>query len=212
MKISISALSLFLLSIQLMSQVIPDQSTLMARAPATFQAVFHTSRGDFTVEAIREWSPAGADRLFQLLMTGFYNQNILFRVQKGYVIQFGICDKKEVNSFWDKRPIPDEEVKTANLKGTISYARDGINSRTTQLFINMKDNFKLDSINFNGLRGFSPVARIISGFEVVESFYGEYGFEPANHQDSAMVCGNGYLKQKFPLLDSIIEVRIITQY
>ncbi|MCX6276758.1 MAG: peptidylprolyl isomerase [Bacteroidetes bacterium] len=88
MKSSISMFSLFLLSIQLTSQVIPDQSTLMARAPATFQAVFHTSKGDFTVEAIREWSPAGADRLFQLLMTGFYNQNILFRVQKGYVIQY----------------------------------------------------------------------------------------------------------------------------
>jgi cyclophilin family peptidyl-prolyl cis-trans isomerase len=194
----------------MMAQIIPDQSTLMARAPASFKAVFLTSKGEFTIEVIREWSPLGADRLYQLLATGFYDRNMLFRVQKNYVVQFGISDKKEVNFFWDKRPIPDEEAKARNLKGTISYARDGMNSRTSQLFINMKDNFKLDTVNFNGLRGFPPVARIISGFEVVEALYGDYGFEPANHQDSAMVRGNVYLQRLFPRLDSIIEASVIS--
>jgi len=209
MKLQLCLLTFFLHTMPVMSQVIPDQSTLMARAPAVFQAVFNTSKGDFTVEVIREWSPAGADRLYQLLATGFYDQNSIFRVQKNYVVQFGICDKKEVNAFWDKRPIPDEDIMASNLKGTISYARDGVNSRTTQLFINLKDNLKLDTVNFNGLRGFPPVAKIINGFDAVESFYGSYGFEPANHQDSLMVCGNRYLNKKFPMLDSIINTQII---
>jgi cyclophilin family peptidyl-prolyl cis-trans isomerase len=191
------------------AQGMPDQSTLKAHAPLTFQAVFRTTRGDFTIEVYRAWSPAGADRLFQLLSTGFYNQNALFRVQKEYVIQFGISDNPAVNTFWDRKPIPDEAVAVSNLRGTISYARDGMNSRTAQLFINLNDNYKLDTVNFNGLRGFPPVAKIIRGFETVESFYGGYGFEPASHQDSVMIHGNRYLKNKFPELDYIIEVTIL---
>jgi cyclophilin family peptidyl-prolyl cis-trans isomerase len=192
------------------AQIIPDQSTLKARAPEIFKAKFKTTKGEFVLEVNRKWSPMGADRLYQLLMTGFYNQNSLFRVQKDYVVQFGIGNSKEINYFWDKRPIPDEEVQTPNLKGTVSYARDGMNSRTTQLFINLKDNFKLDTVNYNSLRGFPPVGRIIEGFEVIELLYGTYGFEPANHQDSVMVFGNAYLKKKFPELDYILEATLVT--
>ena len=138
-------------------QSIPDQALLKAHAPPLFQAMFKTTKGVFVLEVHRDWSPAGADRLYQLITTGFYNHNSLFRVQKGYVVQFGICDLKEVNFFWDKRPIPDEPVVRGNLKGTVSYARDGMNSRTAQLFINLKDNYKLDNVTYNGLKGFPPV-------------------------------------------------------
>jgi cyclophilin family peptidyl-prolyl cis-trans isomerase len=124
------------------------------------------------------------------------------------VVQFGICDDPETNFFWDKRPIPDEPVIGHNLRGVISYARDGANTRTAQLFINKKDNFKLDTINYNGLRGFPPIARIISGFDVVEALNGQYGYEPANHQDSVMVKGNAYWEEKFPGLDYILEFKV----
>jgi cyclophilin family peptidyl-prolyl cis-trans isomerase len=103
-------------------------------------------------------------------------------------------------------------VRCSNLKGTISYARDGTNTRTTQLFINKKDNFKLDTVNYNGLRGFPPVGRIISGFEVVDNLYPDYGFEPANHQDSVMLNGNAYLKNLFPNLDYITKAYISGQH
>ncbi len=202
-------LQILLVSASVYSQVIPDQSMLKAHAPATFKANFITTRGTFTILVTRKFSPAGADRLYQLLATGFYNQNALFRVQKGYVVQFGICNDSAVNYFWDKRPIQDEPVTTGNLKGTIAYARDGLNSRSSQLFVNLKDNFKLDTINFNGLHGFPPVGEVIAGFDVIESLYGGYGFEPANHQDSVMKQGNRYLKMKFPELDYIIETVII---
>jgi peptidyl-prolyl cis-trans isomerase A (cyclophilin A) len=201
-QIGISAFSLH-------SQSIPDSTFLNLKAPDTFQAVFVTTKGEIIIEAYRNWSPQGVDRLYQLIKSGFYNDNCIFRVQPEYVVQFGISDNAEANRFWDKHPVPDEPVVGNNLKGVISYARDGANTRTAQLFINMKDNFKLDTVNYNGLRGFPPIARIIGGFEVVGAFNSTYGFEPANHQDSVMVQGNAYWEKKFPGMDYIIEARIL---
>ena len=194
------------LSFSLMAQQVPDTSILAKRAPERFRAEFRTTKGSFTIEVIREWSPSGADRLYQLIQSGFYSDNAIFRVQKNYVVQFGIGNNKEMNHFWDIQPIEDEPVKSSNLKGTLSFARDGAKSRTAQLFINLKDNPKLDTVNYNNLRGFPPVARVISGMEVIESFDGEYGFEPARHQDSVMVKGNAYWKALFPNLDYIQSV------
>ena len=192
----------------LLSQSMPDTSIFSLAAPDTFQAVFMTTRGEFIIEAYREWSPAGVDRLYQLIRTGFYTNNCIFRVQPEYVVQFGISDNSAINFFWDKHPIPDEPVVGHNLKGVVSYARDGKETRTAQLFINKNDNFKLDTIDYNGLRGFPPVARILSGYEVVETLNSGYGFEPANHQDSVMLQGNAYWEKKFPGLDYILEVRL----
>ena len=197
------------LSLASYSQYGQDYSLLDTRAPERFEAIFRTTKGDFSIEVIRAWSPAGADRLYQLLQSGFYNDNCLFRVQPEYVIQFGISDNAGANAYWDKHPIPDEPVLTSNVKGTIAYARDGAETRTTQLFINVKDNPKLDTVMFNGLRGFSPVGRIINGYEVVERFYSGFGFEPANHQDSAMVRGNAYWRMHFPGLDYILEAAVV---
>ena len=201
-------LLLFPLSpLPLFSQSVPDTAILGTVAPDTFQAVFVTTKGEFTIEAYRSWSPAGVDRLYQLIRSGFYNNNCLFRVQPEYVVQFGISNNPDANKFWDKHPVPDEPVVGHNLKGVISYARDGKETRTAQLFINKKDNFKLDTIDYNGLRGFPPIARVISGFDVIEQFNAQYLFEPANHQDSVMVQGNAYWERKFPGLDYIIEVK-----
>jgi len=191
-----------------LGQAIPGSELLNVQAPDRFEAVFKTTQGEFTLEVVRDWSPAGADRLYQLIQSGFYDNNCLFRVQPEYVIQFGISDNAEVNAFWDKRPIPDEPVLQSNMKGTIAYARDGELTRTTQLFINVKDNPRLDTVMFNGLRGFTPVGRIVKGYEVVEKFYSDYGFEPANQQDSAMVKGNAYWQEHFPELDYIREARV----
>lgn len=190
-------------------QRVPDENLLNSRAPEKFKARFETTRGSFTAEFYRTWSPQGVDRMYQLILTSFYTNNALFRVQKEYVVQFGICDIKEVNQFWDKHPIDDEPVVERNLKGTISYARDGVRTRTTQLFINKKDNFKLDTVNYNGLRGFPPIGKIVEGYEVVDQFYPDYGFEPANHQDSVMVKGNAYFKALFPQLDYIKNVTLL---
>ena len=196
-------------SVALFGQMKADSTILKLKAPEIFKIRVQTTKGTLIIEAYRSWSPEGVDRLYQLVKTGFYNNNSIFRVQTGYVVQFGISDNKTTNDFWDKHPIADEPVKTVNLKGTISYARDGAVTRTAQLFINLKDNFKLDTVNFNGLRGFPPIAKIIDGFEVAESFYSGYGFEPANHQDSIMFYGNAYVKRHFPEVDYILSAEII---
>ena len=205
---AIISILLFIIPLTLLCQQSPDTNLLKITAPETFKAVFITTKGEFTIEAYRAWSPQGVDRLYQLIISGFYDNNCIFRVQPEYVVQFGISNDSAQNYYWDKKPIQDEAVVGHNLQGVISYARDGANSRTAQLFINKKDNFKLDTVNYNGLRGFPPIARIISGFEVVEAFYSEYGFEPANHQDSVMVQGNAYWERKFPGLDYILSAKI----
>jgi peptidyl-prolyl cis-trans isomerase A (cyclophilin A) len=196
-------------TIALFGQINPDSAILKETAPEIFKIRVQTTKGTFIIEACRSWSPEGVDRLYQLVRTGFYNNNSIFRVQTDYVVQFGISDNKKNNDFWEKHPIPDEPVKASNRRGTISYARDGANSRTAQLFINLKDNFKLDTVNYNGLRGFPPVAKITDGFNVVGSFYSGYGFEPANHQDSIMVYGNAYVKRHFPEVDYILSIEIL---
>jgi peptidyl-prolyl cis-trans isomerase A (cyclophilin A) len=209
MKSIIYSFILFCLSVSsLFGQHVPDTSVLKIIAPDTFQAVIITTKGEITIEAVRDWSPLAVDRLYQLITSGFYANNCIFRVQPEYVVQFGISNNSEANFFWDKRPVPDEPVVGHNLKGVISYARDGKNSRTAQLFINAKDNYKLDTVDYNGLRGFPPVARIVKGFEVVEAFNAQYGFEPANFQDSVMVKGNAYWELHFPGLDYIRQFNI----
>ncbi len=188
-----------------------SKTVLKQTAPDTFQVEFTTTKGNFIVEAYRNWSPEGVDRFYQLITTDFFDSVAIFRVQPDYVVQFGISPFPDVNDFWDRHPLEDEPVKVSNKKGRIAYAREGHLSRTTQLFINYQDNSKLDTIMFNGLRGFPPFAVVVSGFEVIESFYSEYGFEPANKQDSIYKLGNAYLEKNYPGLDYILESKLINE-
>jgi cyclophilin family peptidyl-prolyl cis-trans isomerase len=191
------------------AQQMPDEAMVYQTAPEKFTAEFKTTQGNFTIDVYRKWSPLAADRLYVLIRSGFYTNNAVFRVQTGYVVQFGICDNPRLNTFWDRRPLKDEPVMVHNGPGTISFARDGANSRTAQLFINLGENVKLDTISAKGVKGYPPVAKIVSGLETTGKFYAGYGYEPANHQDSIMARGNAYLKEKYPLLDYILEARII---
>lgn len=178
-------------------------------APSTFKARFETSAGDFTATFHRDWSPAAVDRVYHLIRTGFFDSVIIFRVQPDYVVQFGISPDSALNPFWNNRPVPDEPVKQTNAYGTIAFARDTAETRTTQLFINVKDNPKLDTIDFNGIRGFPPIGKIDSGLAVVHQFYDAYGFEPAEKQDSVLMYGNKWLRDNYPGLDMIYSVRLI---
>ncbi len=188
---------------------VPDQAILHLRAPETFKARFTTTKGPFIIEVYRRWSPLGADRLYQLIRSGYYNNSVLFRVQNNYVVQFGIANDPKVTRFWDMRKLPDEPAKFNNRKTVISFARDGANNRAAQLFINMVDNPKLDTTFRNGVKGYTPVAKVIKGMEVVASFYSAYGRSTLPHQDSVYLHGNQYLYQHFPGLDKIIVASIL---
>jgi len=185
----------------------PDQPA--PRAPETFRVRFETSRGPFVVEAHRNWSPHGVDRFYQLVSSGFYDGVRFFRVIPGFVAQFGIHGDPTVAAAWENMVIPDDSVVQSNTRGTISFATAGPNTRTTQLFINYRDNLALDRM------GFSPIATVIEGMNVVDSLYGGYGDGPPDGRgpDQGRITreGNRYLEREFPKLDFIRTARIVDE-
>ena len=177
------------------------------KAPETFKARFETTQGDFEIEAHRSWSPEGVDRLYQLIKSGFYTDIAVFRVIPGFVAQFGISNDSLLNKFWDRYPLTDEPVLQSNDSMTVAFARDGVNSRTTQLFINLTNNHRLDTVNFNGVTGFPVIARVTKGMENVLQFYDTQDNVP--DQDSIQKYGNEYLKRNYPRIDYIKKAYLI---
>ncbi len=177
------------------------------QAPDHFKARFETTQGDFDIEAYRKWSPLAVDRLYQLIKNDFYTDIAIYRVIPEFVVQFGIHNDSAMTKSWKKFTIPDEPVLQKNDSMAISFARGGINSRTTQIFINLKDNHRLDTIKYNGVIGFPVVARISTGMETVHKLYSTK--ENVPDQDSINKYGNAYLKRKYPDLDYILEAYIL---
>jgi len=175
---------------------------LTEQAPATYKVLFDTSAGKFTVEVHRDWAPKGADRFYNLVKNGFYDDCRLFRVLPGFMVQFGINGDPDVQSHWRgaSANLMDDPVKQSNKKGYITFATGGKNTRTTQVFINFKDNAFLDS------QGFSPFGEVTSGMDVVEKINADSGEKP--NQASIQQNGNTYLKASFPKLDYIKHATI----
>jgi peptidyl-prolyl cis-trans isomerase A (cyclophilin A) len=168
--------------------------------PDSFQVTFETSRGPFVVAVNRSWAPRGADRFYELVRAGFFDENRFFRVLPGFVAQFGINDKPAVNEVWDAKPILDDSVTQSNVRGTLAYATLGPGTRTHQLFVNIGDNSRLDAM------GFAPIGRVVQGMEVVDSLYNGYDERP--DQDMISKLGNAYLTRMFPKLDYIKRATI----
>ena len=183
------------------------------KAPATFKARFETTHGTFDIQAVREWSPAGVDRLYQLLKYGYYKDMAIFRVVPGYVVQFGISNDTILNRAWNSYKVPDEPVLKENTFGTISFARGGPDSRGTQLFINIGNNSpRLDTINYKDVIGFPVVAEVTTGMDNVTQFFGEYANYPISRQDSILKYGNEWLQRNYPELDYIENAFLISDY
>jgi peptidyl-prolyl cis-trans isomerase A (cyclophilin A) len=157
------------------------------------------------IEVHRDWAPIGVDHFFSLIQTRFYDGVRFFRVTRAYV-QFGIAGDPTTNGLWSTARLPDDKVKQSNVKGMVSFAHAGPNSRTTQLFFNMKDNKDLDK------QGFAPIGKVIEGMEVVEHFYSAYGEMAPRGQgpdpSKIEVQGNVYLDAKFPRLDYIKKATV----
>lgn len=162
---------------------------------------FETTKGDFVVEVHPEWAPLGAERFLDLVRSGFYDGCKFFRVLPGFVVQFGINGNPEVQAKWRDAGIDDEPVKQSNVKGTMTFAKGGPNSRTSQIFINYGDNRNLDGM------GFPAFAKVISGMDAVEKINAEYGETP--NQQAIQYEGNAYLEKEFPRLDGVIKATIL---
>lgn len=176
-------------------------------APETFLARFETTKGNFDIEIKRELSPAGADRLYQLVKHGFFDSVVFYRVVPKFVAQFGTSDTVLENA-WSKYKLPDEEVKASNVRGTISYARGGKETRGTVLFINLVDNPRLDTINYNGVNGFPVLGKVVEGMNTVDSLYNGYGGTTMNQLDEMYRNKEAFFK-KFPKLDVVKKAYLV---
>jgi len=176
------------------------------RVPDVFQVNLDTSKGPVLIDVHRDWAPRGAYHFYALVRTGFYDGNRFFRVVRFFVVQFGINGDPQLNRLWANANLPDDPVKQSNVKGTLTYAHLGPNSRSTQLFINLKDNKALDK------QGFAPIGKVISGMDTVERFYSSYGEMAPRGQgpdpSQIEVQGNAYLENNFARLDYIKKAAI----
>lgn len=179
------------------------------QAPPSFKARFETTQGNFDIVAQRSLSPKAVDRLYQLIKHDFYTDIALFRVLPKFVVQFGIHSDSLVNAQWEAYKIPDEPVLHSNDSLTVSFARAGVETRTTQIFINMKNNARLDTIHYSGVTGFPVVAKVSDGADTLYKLFADYKGEPANDQDTIYSKGNAFLREKYPNLDYIIKAYII---
>lgn len=177
-----------------------NPSVFTETAPENFIARFDTSQGTFRVAVTRADAPLGADRFFNLVRNGWYDEVRFFRVISGFVAQFGLNGDPAVNAVWQSQRIADDPVTRSNQRGAVTFATAGPNTRTTQLFINLGNNASLDA------SGFAPIGQVIEGMSVVDALYSQYGESP--NQTRIRNEGNAYLAANFPLLDFIIEATI----
>lgn len=176
-----------------------------APAPETFTVTFETSRGPFDIEFVRAWSPVAVDRVWALAGMQYWEGSRIYRVNDRYV-QWGYSGQPALDAEWVQSGIPDEPARSSNTRGSVSFARGGPGSRSTILFINRGDNSNLDDLAWNGVVGFPPVGRVVSGMEAVDQLYSGYGDDPMQWEDSIAVRGNTFLDREYPLLDSITGV------
>ena len=176
------------------------------RAPAIYRVQVDTTKGSFIVQVNRKWAPHGADRFYELVRAGFYDDSRFFRVRRGFVAQFGIAGDPALNARW--KTIPDDPVRESNARGTIAFAMTGPNTRLTQVYINLADNRRLDA------DGFAPIGRVVSGMDVVDRLYDGYGENAGGgmrggKQEPLLRGGNAYMDRMYPKLDRIVRASVV---
>lgn len=181
----------------------PSLATMAQPAPDSFDVEMLTSQGTINLRLYRDWSPRGVDRAFYLFRNNYYEGTRFYRVITGFVAQFGGSGDADIDSVWQSMSIQDEPVRQSNLRGTISFARAGRNSRNTTMYINLVDNTRLDSLDAGGVIGYPPIGRILAGMPVVDSLHAGYGPSPMRGALTADV-----LSRDYPLLDSIAATRV----
>ncbi len=203
-------LSILVSAVNVMAQTagLKDPAALKEQAPATYKVRFDTSAGAFVVQVTRDWAPLGADRFYNLVKNGFYDETRFFRAIPGFMVQFGIHGDPAVSAVWRSARIGVDPVKQNNKPMFITYAMGGTpDSRTTQVFINFRDNgASLDKL------GFAPFGEVIVGKDVVNKIYTGYGegAPRGNGPDQGRLQaeGNAFLKKDFPKLDYINKATI----
>jgi peptidyl-prolyl cis-trans isomerase A (cyclophilin A) len=182
-----------------------DPSLANKTAPEKFFARFSTTKGDFVVEVTRELSPNGADRFYNMVDVGYFQNIAIFRAIPGFMFQFGVHGDPSVSKHWSKATIKDDAPgKASNLPGFLTFAKTGLpNSRSAQIFINLGNNASLDR------QGFTPFGKVVEGLDVVAKINTEYGENDRSDQAEFTQKGNEWLLKKYPRLDIIKSVTFV---
>jgi homoserine O-acetyltransferase len=189
----------------------PEAAVFEKPAPAQFHVRLKTTKGDILLQVHRDWSPHGADRFYQLVRHGYYDSAAVFRIRAATWAQFGVAADPAVSRAWRQQTIPDDPRVLSNIRGTVDFAFKEHNGRSTQVFINLKDNSAThDSVPF------VPFARVIDGMTVADSLFSGYGERAGGgirggKQDSLFSTGNAWLLRNFPNLDYILQARVIDE-
>ena len=179
-----------------------NPASLNETAPATYKVRLDTSAGPVVIEVHRDWAPLGADRFYNLVKNGFYDDVRFFRVIPGFMAQGGMSGDPAIQKIWGRNNINDDPVKQSNKRGFVTFAKTAApNSRSTQIFINYGDNSSLDS------QGFAPFGQVTSGMETVDKF-GNYGRNNVPDQGMITSEGNAYLQRDYPKLTVIKKATI----
>jgi homoserine O-acetyltransferase len=203
--LSKSILSALLISAALVWSAVAAQT----RAPEKFVVRLDTTKGAIVIECFRDWAPHGADRFYELVTSGYYNDAAIFRIRPKTWAQFGIAGTPALAQSWRSRMIPDDPFTQPNVRGTVAFAWAVPNGRTTQVFINLRDNRET-----HDKEPFVPFGRVIEGMDVADALFDEYGEAAgggirAGKQDPVFQGGNAYLRKHFPRLDYIKTARIV---
>ncbi len=182
--------------------VLIEPEQLNAKAPDQYEVHVQTNNGAFTAKVQRAWAPHAADRFYNLVRHGFFDEQRFFRVVPKRLVQFGLHGRPEIAARWYEANLPDEGAQLKNKRGTLAFASGGSpHSRTTQIFVNLADNSDFDRM------GFVPFAQISTGIGALDAIHSGYGEVP--EQTRIVREGNAYLQRSFPDLDYIIEVRLV---
>ncbi|MCL4783758.1 MAG: peptidylprolyl isomerase [Bryobacterales bacterium] len=179
----------------------PSPARVAPKDPNVFTVRLKTTKGDIDIELHKDWAPLGVARFRELVDSGYFDGARFFRVVPGFVVQFGIAANPLLTAKWDGSEIQDDPVLQSNTRGIVTFATAGRNTRTTQLFINLGDNPRLDNM------GFAPIGKVVRGMDSVDSIDSRYGEAP--QQPRIEGEGEAYLAREFPNLDKILSARVI---
>jgi peptidyl-prolyl cis-trans isomerase A (cyclophilin A) len=189
-----------------LAQGLANPAALKEQAPPVYKVDFDTTKGPFVIEVHRDWAPNGADRFYNLVKNGFFDDARFFRVVEGFMVQFGINGDPRISAVWREARIKDDPVRISNKRTFVTFATAGPNTRTTQVFISYGNNSNLDA------QGFAPFGQVVSGMKVVDSLYSGYGEGAPQglgpEQGKLQTEGNAYLARGFGKLDYIKKATI----
>ena len=184
----------------------PNDPYWSTRAPDSVLVDIETTRGPITLLLRRAWAPHGVDRVYNLARAGYFDDSRFYRVVPGFVAQFGLAGDPAIADVWSRRTLPPDARRTSNVRGTVTFAQFKPGDRTTNLFINLQDNSRLDAM------GFAPIGRVVKGMAVADRLYGGYGERPMAKANTKRVYAeaNAFLDAKYPKLDRIRKVTVRT--